>query len=318
MQDTYIKPTKSVQNETSNQNVTVATHSGLFHGDDAMAVATLLCLYPEAEIVRSRDPEVLASANFRVDVGAKYCPEDGDFDHQQRGGAGHRFNNIPYAAAGLVWSHCGHNVVREIASYELDIELSLEQAEKIAGFVDDTLISVIDKADTAPDSSMPYGFSHMIAAMNPTWIESGVNIDDRFQNAVNLSYSTLVDIIKSEVSEYVAQEKAERAAADAEEGIMVLDQFLPWQGCQAVIDNCNFVVFPALGGGWMCQCVPKSIGSFDQKLPLPESWAGLRDDTIKAATGVEDSIFCHPGRFIAGASSKDGAIALAKLAKANG
>ena len=47
---------------------------------------------------------------------------------------------------------------------------------------------------------------------------------------------------------------------------------------------------------------------------LPEGWAGLRDKELARVTGVSDAVFAHRNRFMAVAKSKEGAIALAKLA----
>ena len=48
-----------------------ATHSGGFHADDVFALAVLRIVHPDLEIVRTRDPEVLAAADYRVDVGGR-------------------------------------------------------------------------------------------------------------------------------------------------------------------------------------------------------------------------------------------------------
>ena len=74
----------------------IGTHNGVFHADDVFACATLSLIFPDSEIVRSRDPKILASCDFRVDVGGKYDPSTNDFDHHQ--GKILRDNGIPYAA----------------------------------------------------------------------------------------------------------------------------------------------------------------------------------------------------------------------------
>jgi uncharacterized UPF0160 family protein len=49
--------------------VRLATHNGTFHADDVFGVAVLQLLHPGAELVRTRDPETIAKADFAVDVG---------------------------------------------------------------------------------------------------------------------------------------------------------------------------------------------------------------------------------------------------------
>jgi len=57
-----------------------------------------------------------------------------------------------------------------------------------------------------------------------------------------------------------------------------------------------------------------SIYSFENRKSFPESWAGKRGNELVLATGVSDAIFCHRGRFLTVAGSKEGALALAELA----
>ena len=75
----------------------------------------------------------------------------------------------------------------------------------------------------------------------------------------------------------------------------------------------HYVVGPA-PGEWVISAVNVSEGSFECRRPLPEAWAGLRDDKLRAATGVADARFCHLARFIAVAESREGAMALLEQA----
>lgn len=64
----------------------IGTHNGTFHCDEALACALLRLLpeYANAEIVRTRDPEKLASCDIVVDVGGEYNPQSHRYDHQDR------------------------------------------------------------------------------------------------------------------------------------------------------------------------------------------------------------------------------------------
>jgi uncharacterized UPF0160 family protein len=66
----------------------------------------------------------------------------------------------------------------------------------------------------------------------------------------------------------------------------------------------------------MIDTMPPEPGSFAQRLPLPESWAGLEGAELAAASGVADAVFVHVRRFVGAAASRDGAIAMARLALA--
>ena len=88
----------------------IVTHNSTYHADDVFAVATLLMLYPEAEIIRTRVKQVIDQADYVVDVGFVYDPSRNRFDHHQEGGAGERANGIPYASFGLVWKEYGEKL----------------------------------------------------------------------------------------------------------------------------------------------------------------------------------------------------------------
>ena len=81
----------------------IVTHNAKFHTDDVFAVATLLILYPGAEVIRTRDESIIKMADIVVDVGQVYDAGNNRFDHHQVGGAGKRENGIQYASFGLVW-----------------------------------------------------------------------------------------------------------------------------------------------------------------------------------------------------------------------
>ena len=53
---------------------------------------------------------------------------------------------------------------------------------------------------------------------------------------------------------------------------------------------------------------------FALRADLPEAWAGLTDEALEAASGVKGAKFCHNGRFIAVAESRDAILRMAELA----
>ena len=64
----------------------IGTHDGTFHCDEVLACSLLKMLpeYKDAEIVRSRKPEILADCDIVVDVGGIYDESKNRFDHHQR------------------------------------------------------------------------------------------------------------------------------------------------------------------------------------------------------------------------------------------
>ncbi|MDO9713157.1 MYG1 family protein [Paracraurococcus lichenis] len=72
-----------------------------------------------------------------------------------------------------------------------------------------------------------------------------------------------------------------------------------------------FAVYPVPSGTWMVDAMPPEPGSYAQRLPLPQAWAGLRDAALAKVSGVPDAMFVHPQRFIGGARSCAGAMTMA-------
>lgn len=70
-------------------------------------------------------------------------------------------------------------------------------------------------------------------------------------------------------------------------------------------------VYPVPNGNWMVDAMPPEPGSFEQRLPLPRAWAGLRGVELAAACGVPDAVFVHTRRFVGAARSREGAMAMA-------
>ncbi len=99
--------------------------------------------------------------------------------------------------------------------------------------------------------------------------------------------------------------------------LLVLETGMPWKNVVFSHDlPVLLTISPASNGNWMIDTVPPEPGSFAQRLPLPEGWAGLQGEKLAEASGVEDAVFVHLRRFVGGAKSREGAIAMAHKALA--
>lgn len=290
----------------------VATHSGSFHADEVFALATLRAVHGagNVEIVRTRDRDLHAAADLRVDVGHAYDPAAGSFDHHQRGGAGERDNGIRYASFGLVWRAFGVQ--------------ACGGDEAAAALVEESLVQGVDANDTGQTIARPLidgvsamSVSGVIGGFNPTWEEPDdeAATDARFHEALAVAEGILSREIRSAGATARAQRiVAERVAASADERIVELDRGLPWyRAVHAHAPGALFVVVPK-SSGWGVQAVPAVLGQFANRKDLPEAWAGLEHEALQAVTGVPDAVFCHAARFLAVAKSREGAMALAKAA----
>lgn len=290
----------------------VATHDGSFHADEAFAIGALSLLGEPIEIVRSRDEAALAAAEVRVDVGMRYDPAAGDFDHHQREGAGERPNGIRYASFGLVWRHYGARLCGG--------------DEEVAARVDQALVQGVDANDTGQtltsplvDGVRPMTVSGVVGAFNPAWDE-GATLEEetrRFEEAVALA----AGIIRRELAAAAAAQRAVRLVEDAVERaadprVVELERNVPWKEVVVPrVPGALFVMLPKRAG-WGLEAVPQRLGSFENRVDLPAAWAGLSGPDLVRATGVEDAVFCHAKRFLVVARTREGIAQLAARALA--
>jgi uncharacterized UPF0160 family protein len=294
------------------EKLKVVTHSSGFHPDDVFAAATLkLALSPRRiDLVRSRDPKVIASADYVFDVGLRYDEATNRFDHHQDGGAGRRQNGVAYAAFGLVWKKFGEKVCG---------------SKQVADLLDQTLVQYIDTMDNGEGEIrpvvgevLPYTLGSVIFSFLPTWNETNVGIDADFNQAVDFAYGLLTREIASNRDKLALRQAVLEAYQKApDKRLIVLDRRYPWEDILSDFPEPLYVVEPVQGdefGHWKVKAVKENGRGFNNRKPLPESWAGKINDELATITGVADATFCHNKRFIAVARSKEGALALARLA----
>lgn len=101
--------------KTDSSSITIATHNGHFHADEALAVHMLRRHVPEyagAALVRTRNPAVLAESHTVVDVGGEYDAAKLRFDHHQRGfTTTFPGRDTKLSSAGLVYMHFGRGII---------------------------------------------------------------------------------------------------------------------------------------------------------------------------------------------------------------
>ncbi|KGJ87433.1 MYG1 family protein [Colwellia psychrerythraea] len=281
----------------------IVTHNGNFHADDVFSIAALKCIFPNFKLIRTRDLDIISKADLVIDVGGEYDADSGRFDHHQRGGAGTRDNGIPYSSFGLIWQ-----------TYGLEI---CQGNQEVANSLDTDLVSTIDAIDCGHVEGVAKGISlsHTISMFNPTWQEDS-HFDSCFDEAVDFASRVLTRFIASAsggINAKAIVAKAIENAADPR--VIVLEKYTPWKRTvHALSTEALYMVYPSSSGQWRIQTVPVEPGSFEDRKPLPAPWAGLSDDALKEATGIEDAMFCHNGLFIAGAESFASTMKMATMA----
>lgn len=283
---------------------TVGTHNGRFHSDEIFAIATLKELYPKLKIIRSRDLEELRKLDLRVDVGERYNPETGDFDHHQKSFTDKGPSGIPYSSFGLIWKHYG---------------MKLCKSQKIWASIEERLVRFIDAGDnginSAKEGMFIYAIGHVITALfSPMWNEEGIE-DKRFEEAVEFARS----ILRREIERGSNLEEGEKITEDAikkrenKEYVILPKRGLPL-GPLSKYQEIKFSLSPRDEGKWTIEAIKKDEIGFDNRMYFPKSWGGLTFEELDKVTKIPGGVFCHKLLFITVAKDKNTAIKLVEAA----
>lgn len=308
----------------------IATHGGKFHADDAWAVAVLKVLFPEADVVRTREQARIDAADFAIDVGGVWDPANGRFDHHQKEFDGARASGVPYASAGLVWREYGARCVAALAERHTGERLADDTAQQIAYAIDADIVQYLDLSDVGVAKNAPgsYGLSAVVSGFNPGWLDEqrlgyGEAVEvyrmGQFMRAVEFLTDIMGNAVRYRVGAMLAVTQV-RQAEVLEDGrlLFLKNAALPWSSVvRKEMPKVLFVISHSLTEQrYMLHTVSVDTESFDARADLPQAWAGLREAELAAVTGVEDAVFCHTGRFIAAARSYAGALSMARQALA--
>ncbi|MFB6246555.1 MAG: MYG1 family protein [Candidatus Pacearchaeota archaeon] len=285
----------------------IVTHDGPFHADEVFGVAILKLLYPDSEVLRSRKQEDVDKADFRVDVGQKYKPEENFYDHHQVVFDEKRSNGIYYASSGLVWKHFGRDLANSKRAFEI---------------VDEKLLQIIDARDSGMDvfdsKINLFLVDDVVKLYRPTWKEKNPDFDKGFKKALNFAKDILVGEIERANLHKEAEDLVSKAVKDKNQKYIVLDQKAPWK--EIIVNNhlnVKFCIHPGPYDNWICNAAPVSMDSFEKRAYFPKEWRGLEREELQEASEVDDAGFCHRAGFIAAADSRKGAIKLVEKALEN-
>jgi len=287
------------------KNKILVTHDSTFHADDIFSTATLSILNNgNIKVLRTRDIKLMKEADYVYDVGGIYDSSINRFDHHQKGGAGLRPNGIPYASFGLVWKTYGEKICG---------------SKEVSNLIDERLVQSIDANDNGINlfdikgEVSPYTIQDLLFCFRPSWKEKQ-DYDKAFMELVPIAVKIISrEIIKTKDT-LEANSIVNNAYEEAEDKrIIILDGHYPWGEILYQHKEVVYVV-SVKSGLWRVEAVRKEKYGFETRKPFPESWGGKHNAELVEATGVKDATFCHNGRFLVVAKSKEGAIELAQKA----
>ena len=293
------------------------THSGGFHADELLSSAVLIFLFPDAELIRSRDPILVTPAADKIiyDVGGAYNADAQIFDHHQRPNP-LRHDGQPFSSFGLIWAHYGREYLMAMDIPNVDIE-------NIHNKFDAKFVLPIDLLDNgAMEPSVAGALSiltlpALLGSLKPVFDDTSPTANnDAFFRALSIVSSFL----EAQIHNLAAKARAKNIVIEAiakagKSPILELPMGMPYLSTlnQEDADHMLFVIHPR-GRDWTLNGIKLSNDTFDQRADLPAAWAGLTDNALESVSGVKGAKFCHNARFIAVASTKEGILKMAAIA----
>ena len=295
----------------------LVTHSGGFHADELLSSAVLTRLFPEADLLRSRDQLCITPAANKIiyDVGGDYDIEAKIFDHHQSPSP-LRDDGHPFSSFGLIWKHYGR-------AYLLSLNVPSQNIDPIHAQLDADFVLPIDLVDNGviePSAAGP--MSHVTL---PVLLDSLRPVfDDGLRDADGNAFFAALPIarrfLEAAICQLAAEARARHIVLKAIEKagkspVLELPMGMPYRSTleNTKADHILFVLYPR-GDDWTLNGIKLSNETFDQRADLPISWAGLRDAALEDASGVKGAKFCHNARFIAVASNREAILEMAEIA----
>ena len=298
----------------------LVTHSGAFHADELLSSVILTRLFPEAAVIRTRDRDLTTPAEVRViyDVGREYDAHRNIFDHHQPD-APLREEGQPLSSFGLVWRHFGMDYLAALdipEDHRADVFRSFDQGFVLPiDLVDNGVLATSTAGPMLSDLTLPA----LLGSLKPVFDDQSPDADDRaFHAALQIARAFVEARIQRKASKLRAESMVMAAIERAGDGrVLELPMGMPFRSAvlKAGADHLLFVATPR-SDGWTLTGIRLAEDGFDLRADLPAAWAGLTDEALEEASGVKGAKFCHNGRFIAVADSREAIMQLADLAVA--
>ncbi|KAL6633759.1 hypothetical protein ACP70R_026430 [Stipagrostis hirtigluma subsp. patula] len=318
----------------------VGTHNGSFHCDEALGcfLIRLTSQFAGADVVRTRDPQILDTLDAVLDVGGVFDPSRHRYDHHQKGFNevfGHGFNT-KLSSAGLVYKHFG----KEIIAKELGLNEDHEDVHRLYLAIYKSFVEALDAIDNGInqyDTDQPPKYvnnthlSSRVGRLNPDWTDPDQSPEKEnaaFQQAMMLAGGEFMESVRFHVKSWLPARSIvlecllSRGNVDPSGEIMVLDRFCPWKLHLFELEEelkvdplTKYVLYQdERSKSWRVQAVAVAPDRFESRKALPEKWRGLRDDELSKETGIPGCVFVHMSGFIGGNKTYEGALEMAKAA----
>ena len=242
--------------------VNVVVHGGCFHADDVACIALLKLVHNEVNVIRKFKVDIeFEEADYVLDIGRVDKVDDTQvfLDHHQG----------PELIDGTEIKHCAFSKL---------IERMIDPSDQLFKkyLYNDLVLPVAaqDNGQNYTEFGLVPSPLTFVNAMGLSWKDDQKLTDQRFAEVVDMAMVIIENIIKNAKDKVEAVTEVLEAANNEENGIVVLDRYLPWTDTVIEYNNgepkVKLVIYPSNRGGYNIQVVPKKGGSFESWLSIPE------------------------------------------------
>ncbi len=301
---------------TTSSFMRIGTHDGSFHADDVLAVAILTTIYPNHQVVRSRDIDILNLMDILIDVGDVYDHRIKRYDHHMHNPPKDKFGHM-FSSAGLIWRHYAKIYLETIGipkdfMFEgnvFDLITNVERHIRIHW------IHPIDRADNGLAQG-PTAISEIVRSMRPIHPERS---DQRYNDLFIETVSMVSHIFKRSCFHSADHVIAKTQCMNSEKKVLldgkVIVSQLPFHNYKVLYATpSHFSICPSdVYKGSELHFVVRPIIDVNTKsfrTSFPQEVLGCRANTIEQRLGVKGVNYIHHNGHLALVNSEEEAIAL--------
>ncbi len=308
----------------------ILTHHGKFHMDELLAICMLLHgpLRNDKEIViiRNREGIYTEHADYVLDVGKVYNPNQNRFDHHQVNFDISYPDRTSYATAGLVFMKYGEVVIRKLIEEHTNVCL-LSNTQLLDYVYTDiyTYLKYVDNLDNGQKTNVSLeklgSSANWVTSMNPTRMFS-TSLESDYTHNFIIALTSLRLWFKNFVVKSVAMwlgiqylDELDKISEISNNPYLVIPYDLPWKELiwkrWNILSKFSFIIVANREmTNWSIHHVPTSPNNLRYfKVKIPFELLGLYGEDLETITGIADLIVCNNTGYITYAKTKQAAIA---------
>ncbi|AFN83422.1 hypothetical protein EROM_071710 [Encephalitozoon romaleae SJ-2008] len=297
----------------------LVTHDRKFHLDEVLATAVLLKIYPDSEIIRTRNPAVVQGGDIIYDVGGVFDPKTNRYDHHQESfnetfSSNHK---IKLSSSGLIYKYYGERFLEVYGITRTD-----EYFHKALEEIYETYFMSADAIDNGYEifgEIVPRSLSHIVESFNILSFSGNENDEQnrRFLEAVRIVSRDLDNFMHTMIGSWIPNYKyLDKLISGVVGDILCVDRYCFIDVVPEIEKkykkDIKFVLNERENSVTIL-AVPKERKHFKSKIPLKKEWRGLTGSKLETISGIEGCNFVHASGFVGSNKTIEGALEMCRV-----